>query len=708
MKYFLKFFVLFFLVFCFIKKKNNSIDRYKVISRHNVHIYNFDSLSSLTVGNGKFAFTVDATGLQSFPEYYEKGICLGTMSDWGWHSFPDTNNFNINETKKLCNCINKQIPYSIQWKSPERKAKAADYFRKNPHRIHLGIIGFDFFDINNKKLDTSNIKSINQILKLWEGKIISTFKINNKKVNVSTCVHSEYDAIGCKINSPLLKLKNIHIKIKLPYPTGNHTDSGCEWNKDSDHESSIIKFSNNEAIIKHKIDDFEYFIKIYWEGKAYLKKFKEHWYYLIPIGSKIFKFTISFNINESDFPKKLTYENIERSSKNQWKEFWTSGGFVDFSGSKDNRALELERRIILSRYLTRVQCAGIYPPQETGLTFNSWYGKFHLEMFWWHAVHFILWNQPKYVERILNYFFKIEKQAEELAKEQGYEGIRWPKMTSPEGINSPSSVGSYLIWQQPHIIYIAELLYRYYKNDSILKKYKNLVFKTADFMASYPWFDNKNKRFVLGPCLIPAQECYPADSTINPAFEIVYWQWGLETANKWRERLGYFRNKIWDSISQNLSKLIIKDSLYLFAESAPDSYTKKYTHDHPIILGIFGMLPGKNIDTTIMLNTFYKVMEIWQWEKTWGWDYPLSAMCAVRLGLPHKALEILLKDIQKNTYLINGHNYQDSRLRIYLPGNGGLLTTIAMMCAGFDGNKKHLPGFPENWRVKWEKLHMLP
>ena len=25
-----------------------------------------------------------------------------------------------------------------------------------------------------------------------------------------------------------------------------------------------------------------------------------------------------------------------------------------------------------------------------------------------------------------------------------------------------------------------------------------------------------------------------------------------------------------------------------------------------------------------------------------------------------------------NTYLPNGHNYQDPRLRIYLPGNGGL------------------------------------
>src|SRR5207237_821739 len=63
-----------------------------------------------------------------------------------------------------------------------------------------------------------------------------------------------------------------------------------------------------------------------------------------------------------------------------WKNFWLTGSAVDFSGSKDPRAKELERRIVLSQYLTAIQCSGSTPPQETGLTTNSWYGKFHLEM----------------------------------------------------------------------------------------------------------------------------------------------------------------------------------------------------------------------------------------------------------------------------------------------------------------------------------------
>ena len=42
--------------------------------------------------------------------------------------------------------------------------------------------------------------------------------------------------------------------------------------------------------------------------------------------------------------------------------------------------LELERRVIQSRYLLRAMEAGGLPPQETGLVVSTYYGKFHLEM----------------------------------------------------------------------------------------------------------------------------------------------------------------------------------------------------------------------------------------------------------------------------------------------------------------------------------------
>jgi hypothetical protein len=123
------------------------------------------------------------------------------------------------------------------------------------------------------------------------------------------------------------------------------------------------------------------------------------------------------------------------------------------------------------------------------------------------------------------------------------------------------------------------------------------------------------------------------------------------------------------------------------------------------------MLPQTGmVDTTIMRNTFDWIWNNWTWSKTWGWDFPMTAMTATRLGLPEKAIDALLMPIQTNTYLNNGHNYQEQRLTIYLPGNGGLLAAIAMMCAGYDGCKIKNPGFPKDgkWNVRWEGLKKMP
>ena len=156
----------------------------------------------------------------------------------------------------------------------------------------------------------------------------------------------------------------------------------------------------------------------------------------------------------------------------------------------------------------------------------------------------------------------------------------------------------------------------------------------------------------------------------------------------------------------------MKDSLYLAAETAPQTYTDiRFTSDHMAVLGAVGVLPmTPQADSTIMRNTLHWVLEHWNWDKTWGWDFPMTAMNAARMSEPHHAVDALLMPQRTNTYLANGHNYQDQRLRIYLPGNGGLLTAGAMMCAGWDGSPTPNPGFPADgqWDVRWEGLLPLP
>ena len=130
--------------------------------------------------------------------------------------------------------------------------------------------------------------------------------------------------------------------------------------------------------------------------------------------------------------------------------------------------------------------------------------------------------------------------------------------------------------------------------------------------------------------------------------------------------------------------------------------------DHPSVLGTYGMLPAtKGLDKDVMKNTFEKIWDDWEWHDTWGWDFPMTAMSATRLGFPQKAVDALLMPIITNTYLKNGHNYQTDRLRLYLPGNGGVLIALAMMTAGTDETKP-LSGFPKDWKVKYEGLEKMP
>ena len=167
------------------------IDRKAVVQRHNIVITNIDSLASLSVGNGNFAFTVDATGLQSFPEVYARGVPLGTQSVWGWHSFPNKENLDVREAQKTYELEGRKISYTVQVKEPERAKKAVEYFRVNQHRLQLGNIGLEIKKKNGSLATVSDIKDIKQELDLWTGIITSSFKVEGVAVKVITACHQQ-------------------------------------------------------------------------------------------------------------------------------------------------------------------------------------------------------------------------------------------------------------------------------------------------------------------------------------------------------------------------------------------------------------------------------------------------------------------------------------------------------------------------------------
>jgi hypothetical protein len=684
---------------------NVKIDRFSLVNRHNIEVSKTDSLNSLSVGNGKFAFTVDITGLQTFPDYYSKGIPLGTMSEWGWHTAENPEKYQLSEVYKTYDVHGRNIDYVHRFtdKKDSIRTGASDWLRENPHRIHLGMVGLQIIKKDGSEISLKDIEKPVQRLNLWTGEIISSFSVEGIPIEVKTVCHPGMDLISVRIESKLITEKRL--KVKLNFPLGISAPVGYDFNSPDRHSTRIVSDNKIDILFERKQDNDIYFTRVT-KGEASLKEAEKHLFYLEPkTENQIYEFSVQFSkqIPENE---SISFVKTESASSESFKSFWTGGGAVDFSECTDPRAFELERRVILSRYLTRIQCRGSLPPAETGLTYNSWFGKFHLEMHWWHGVHFALWQQENVLKDQLDYYFNIYDKALQTAIHQGYEGVRWPKMTDPAGNESPSNVGTYLIWQQPHFIYFAELLFQNAEEKdkrNILEKYGKLVFATADFMASYAWFDSAKNRYTLGPVMISAQESLRLESTINSSFELAYWYWGLKTAIDWKKRLGADTELKWENIVERLSPLPVQDGLYLCSEDTKDSYqNSRYLSDHPIVSGTLGMLPETGlVNHKILGNSLDTIMKKWNWRTCWGWDFPLLAMSAAAIDRPDQAVDFLMMEAPKNRYLPNGHNYQDARLAIYLPGNGGILSAVAMMCTS--------DHFPKNgkWNVKWENLNSI-
>lgn len=370
-----------------------------------------------------------------------------------------------------------------------------------------------------------------------------------------------------------------------------------------------------------------------------------------------------------------------------WRDYWNSGKFFYYEND------ELMRRVILSQYLLIINDSGYIPPAETGLTCNSWYGKAHLEMHYWHMAWAALWGHPELLERSFDWYISILPEAEKNAARNGYKGARWTKMVSYTGKDCPSKIAPLLIWQQPHIINMLDMVRDCYENDVYIKektdkymrRYWILVKETAEFMEDYLVYDIDTDTFNIEAPVIPVQERHLPEDTRNPVFELAYFRFGLKVAAEWADKLGYVTlSEKWNNIADRIAPLPVIDGLYISHENCSDTYINKAI-DHPLMLQVYGMLDGygaKNIvDMDVYRATLDKVMEVWDYSTLWGWDFAVIAMAADKLGLKSEALSQLLIESPKNEYVISGNNRQNSRkdLPLYLPGNGSLLIAVAKM-----------------------------
>jgi hypothetical protein len=684
------------------------IDRQAVVKRHAPQLTEIDPLAPLSVGNGRFAFTADVTGLQTLPEHYHaKGIPLETQARWSWHEDANPKGYRLADANRDYTAHGHTVGYPTEAKTP-----AGQWLRENPHTQPLPRIGFVLTGPEARAITPADISAIDQRLDLWKGQLHSRVKLLGQALSVDSAVSPDSDTLALKIRSPLLAGGRGALRIALPHGYGKaatHHNPPLDFSQPDAHRSTVLERGGKRLVVEHLRDASRYAMTVASRGALRITQPEPHVFEIAPAAGDTLDLTLSFA--QDGIAPARDADRVFKAAGAHWAAFWRSGAAVDFSGSTDPRAHELERRVVLSQYLTAIQMGDTLPASESGLTTSTWYGKHHTEMVWWHTAHFALWGRPAFTARTLDWYRHTLPAARAVARERGLQGARWMKMTGPGGRESPGG-NPLIVWNQPHPIHLAELLYRADPRPATLARYRELVFDTAQAMSGMLHWDAAGKRYVLGPPLWIAQEIYDQSTSMNPAYELSYWARGLEIAQQWRERLGLPRDQDWESKRTRLSALPQKDGKYVALESHPDTWDNiDSRHDHPSFLMALGQLPGDGVDAETMRRTLHAVLANWDWKtKIWGWDYPMIAMTAARLGELEAAVDVLLKtDGPNNGYSRSGHN-QNFRLPVYLPGNGALLAAVAMMAGGWDGApQRPAPGFPvHGWVVRAEGFKPLP
>lgn len=664
------------------------INRKEWVSRHNPVLTAARADSPLTVGNGDFAFTADISGLQTLYREYAAETPLCTMSSWGWHTIPaDTpsGKYTLDDVRMdRYDFCGREVTYA-KTKFPGNE-HVYDWLRVNPHKLNLARIGLR---LGGAELGAADFTDIHQELHLYSGLLESRYLLRGTPCRVLTACAPESDALTFRIESELLTA-GLTLDIDLPYGAPDIT--GADWNAADRHRTTLEK-----GVIRCEMDGLHYVIRVNAPG-AKVEQAAVH-RSRITSTQPVLEVTAAFALEE---PASISAAEVFQQSEAWWAAFWEKGGVIDLSHADDPRAMELERRIVLSLYLLTVNSSGHVPPAETGLTCNSWYGKAHLEMHFWHMAWAPLWGHGELLARCLPWYHAHLPEAKANAARNGYRGARWPKMIADDAQDSPSPIAVLLVWQQPHIIVLLELLHRTIvpeRRADFLREHWPLIRETADFMADYAVQDAQGV-YHIEPPVIPVQERYAPEDTRDPSFEVAYWKFGLQLAVHWAEDMGEAVDAMWRDVAAHMALPPMHSGLYTAHANRADTF-ETMAEDHPSMLQCLGMLPGEDVEHTAMTRTLGRVLDCWNENSLWGWDFAVMVMTAVRLGQPGLAVDLLLRETNKNTYVISGNNRQVSRqdLPLYLPGNGSLLLAAAMLAAG--------GSFPveQGWYARSEGLH---
>ena len=300
--------LLFVLIISIISCRNKSvIDRYAMVTMYNIYNSDMGNLKSFSVGNGEFEFTVDITGMQTFPEFYSGVISPGTIS--------------------------------------ERERNTLSHFP-------LAKVGLQILKKDVNEISIKDILNPFQKLDLWTGEIDSRFNIEDVPVHLKTVCHPDYDMISVKIISDLIGMKRL--KVKIIFPSEDTLPGRSDFTSPDNSITNILSDTNNITLISRSRNKDKYYVLL-WRNSARLKPITKQLYYLEPARpDSVYSFSCQF-LNDTVNERMQNFGETEAASKKKWETFWKSideSEFSQYAGSNDN---EIQRKAILSLYLSGIK-----------------------------------------------------------------------------------------------------------------------------------------------------------------------------------------------------------------------------------------------------------------------------------------------------------------------------------------------------------------
>lgn len=584
------------------------------IIKYNLKFNHIDSKNPVTIGNGDFAITLDQTGTQSLYEIY-KDIPLSTMSNknWFYKDKKDIKPSYVDGKAYMLFNLDNDPNYQINRQYPFKYS-------------FMQILLYD----NDKLIDINNIKDVKQELDLYKGIVTSSFNYKEKINKTTSFIYQDHDEFNFKLQSD-----NLNLALKFNYPS--YTKNGYR-----------LDILPNVLVKEDRIT------LLYDDKNSLSFKLKSSSNY------QIVENTLIFDDNNVSFS--LALDEIKEGKL--LDEFWKCDNGIII----DNE--ELVKKMVLSKYLLHVNSTGIYPPQESGLTYNCWNSKFHLEMHLIHSLWNIYNNHVGDLVKSFDYYLSIMPSSLKRASLNGYKGLRFPKMTGPDGEDSPSNIGPLLIWQASHILFMLQEIYYLYNKENIIKKYEPLISGTIDFMISF--LTLKDSKYQMLDPLLEACESIPLDRCQNPSFELEYWRYTLERQPKIDTVLyGHQRYDYLDITSKIITPKE-DDGIYLKTYGVIDKYD--LYKDHPTEGFLMSFFKSKIVDKEKMVKTIDYILKNMDLSSYWGWDFPFLGLSLLNCGEIEKSIEVTQLNTINNQYLYNGYNTSPrDDLKAYLPGNGAFL-----------------------------------